>query len=636
MEITLTLVELAVVATASVAAAAVLGWWWRGRSQSTQRAVLDELWTRKLRAMEVALEESETYRTREGTQLRQLQDDLGTKRDELASAKQAYSDATEHIGDLKTDLERRHLDIESLDRAGSEMAERKNRAVAELEQERARSSKLAAKVKRLAPLTAQLAEREEELARLDRRHATELDARDAEVRRQADLITELSSLPDALKSREVDVRELRECLRAEAAKGEERASEAEEQLAVLDAEKRALAELESGLRESLATREAELELLRVGRDELTQRAEELGARADRLEGAAAEIDARIERDRQGAEDVAAAERDQAASDRERLARLLAEREEDLADARRTLAATRSEQASAKLELRSMQRRVEELNRSDARRADGAPRKRKTTGKADVDDAAPKAKPKDPAPETSAVAPDSNSEPNSRPKAPEPPKSKPAAAQKTSPAKGTNAESKAKEAEAKQAEAQKAPVEQDDSKQPATEKTTARQVDAKQGAAKRAGAEQTPAKQAKHAKTRPAAAKTALFDEEVIEGDEPQVTLKPHRAVPPSMPTFPGVDEPKSKASKASKAKSSRRQAPASSKTKPADDFTRIRGIGPRTAEKLVAAGVTNYADFSALSGDALAEIADAIGTAASKIKSSGWQKSARRLAKSKH
>ena len=39
---------------------------WRGRSLSTKRAVLDELWTRKLRSMEVALEESESHRTREG------------------------------------------------------------------------------------------------------------------------------------------------------------------------------------------------------------------------------------------------------------------------------------------------------------------------------------------------------------------------------------------------------------------------------------------------------------------------------------------------------------------------------------------------------------------------------------------
>ena len=669
MNITLTLVELGVSATAAIASSAVLGWWWRGRSQSTKRAVLDELWTRKLRSMEVALEESENHRTREGTGMRLLQADLDSARDALASAKQAYHDASDEIAELKESLERRRLDIQALDRAGAEMAERRKQALAELEKERERSAKLAAKVKRLAPLPARLAEREEELARLDRKHAAELDSRDAEVRRMTDWIAELSSLPDALKSREADVRELRERLRAEVAKGEERAAEAHGQLVVLDAEKLALAQQESELKSALAKREAELELLRAEHDVLTRRTGELGARVDQLESAAAAVDARIERERQGFEDVAATQRDQASSERERLARRLVEREEELRNAQRALAAARADSEGASVELRSLRRRVEELNRADARRRDGAApiesRNQPAVEAREVRAAAAEALAPTPTPTPTAdaapapkrrrkpidelelavagtlTAPTLFAELQTAPAVtPEPAEAEAAPSVDGAPEIETPAElAPYVEAVAEAvAAAQQSELEEEED----AEADTAGDPDA------------APADTATEAVDEAAEVDSVEASGEVValDEDEPEVILQPHRAAPPSMPSFPGTDdgneaprakrkrakadvEPAAKPARDSEARPEAMSEPSSNSALAADDFTRIRGIGPRTADKLVAAGIKSFADFAELSGDALSEIAEAIGVGASKIKSSGWQKSARRLSKSK-
>jgi predicted flap endonuclease-1-like 5' DNA nuclease len=677
MEFSLTLVELGVSASAAVASSAVLGWWWRGRSLSTKRAVLDELWTRKLRSMEVALEESESHRTREGTGLRLLQGELESTRDALASAKQAYQDATDEIAELKESLDRRRIDVDALDRAGAEMAERRKQALAELEKERERSATLAAKVKRLAPLPARIAEREEELARLDRKHAAELDSRDAEVRRMTDWIAELSSLPDALKSREADVRELRERLRAEVAKGEERAAEAHEQLAVLDAEKLALVQRDAELEQALATRQAELELLRAEHEALTANAAELTSRVDQLEGAAAAVDARIERERQSLEDQAASQRDQASSERERLARRLVEREEDLRNAQRALAAARAESEGASVELRSLQRRVEELNRADARRRDGkadapreaTPAKSKSPQATDAATATQTATELDetesvealkhePIDELALAVSEAILEPSLFTDALETPPRPTEAAETDQPDVLAQADDAAAP-EPSDSDPYTAAVEaarRDQAAEAALEdaEADAREdtVDATDSAAPLA---LEPADESDPDEALELAAELAAE----LGEDEPAVILEPHRAAPPSMPTFPGTDgeaeaaptkaleppaaepdEPRaSRAAPSSNGSADRGTANApkspESQNTAADDFTRIRGIGPRTADKLVAAGITNFADFASLSGDTLAEIAEAIGATAAKIKSSGWQKSARRLAKSK-
>jgi len=676
MEFSLTLVELGVSASAAVTSSAVLGWWWRGRSQSTKRAVLDELWTRKLRSMEVALEESESHRTREGTGLRLIQGELESTRESLESAKQAYRDASDEIAELKESLHRRELDVEALDQAGSEMAERRKHALAELEKERERSAKLAAKVKRLAPLPARIAEREEELARLDRKHAAELDSRDAEVRRMTDWIAELSSLPDALKSREGDVRELRERLRAEVAKGEERAAEAHEQLAVLDAEKLALVQQSIEFREALAKREAELELLRAEHHALTATAAELNARVDQLEGAAAAVDARIERERQGLEDLAASQRDQASSERERLARRLVEREEDLRNAQRALGAARAESEGARVELRSLQRRVEELNRADARRGgNSVTAPTKTTRARSKSKAATSSKSNDgelienASPETAVETSSDQSSPSE-------------AAEPTAATTNGEAEQAAPKLTHEPIdelalavsetvlepslftdalETPPHPNEPSSADQPESAPeadvdpyTTAVEAAVQEQQAhdelETADAETQPAQAMETDEATVAVEPPASEDSEnskqdaapelaaELGEDEPTVILEPQRTAPPSLPAFPATDEEAAVPEAKTPTESGGKQTTASSPTPKdvtADDFTRIRGIGPRTADKLVAAGITNFADFAALGGETLDKVAEAIGVGAAKIKSSGWQKSARRLAKSK-
>lgn len=706
-----TLIELGVAAGAAIASSAVLGWWWRGRSQSTQRAILDELWTRKLRSMEVALEESETFRTREGTGQRMLQAELESTRESLASAKQAYRDASDEITELKASLERRRLDVEALDQAGAEMASRRKRVLAELEQERERSAKLAAKVKRLAPLPARIAEREEELARLDRKHAAALDSRDADLRRMTDWVAELSSLPDALKTREADVRELRARLRAEVAKSEERSAEAQEQLAVLDAEKLSLSAQHAELQSALAKRDAELELLRAEHDALERRAKEHSARIDQLESAAAAVDARIERERQSFEDIAAAQRDESSTAREGLMRKLNEREDELRNAQRALAAARAESEGARVELRSLQRRVEELNRADARRGDQAgpvsarstAKTKQTTSAALFSETPPESavesvesapaiaptktrrKPKDELSEAvgaTAPAPRLFAESEPAAKAIEAADSSAVDAEVISdvalaksaptPDSATIETSQADDEIVADPEIEGATVVAETPVAPVSEailpfvEAVQAAVEAQQAELE---AEHDEAESVNEAADEPAAPEevAAAREELEVEDDEPEKIIKPHRAAPPSMPAFPGIESkskttargkaPRKSNEKAatttdapSKTSSTKTNAQPEAPPKPsqsgagstktngavfADDFTRIRGIGPRTANKLVATGIKTFADFADLAGEQLDQVAHAVGVSAAKIKSSGWQRSARRLAKSK-
>jgi predicted flap endonuclease-1-like 5' DNA nuclease len=82
------------------------------------------------------------------------------------------------------------------------------------------------------------------------------------------------------------------------------------------------------------------------------------------------------------------------------------------------------------------------------------------------------------------------------------------------------------------------------------------------------------------------------------------------------------EQPASPASKA---------APRPKPVAPADDLTRIKGIGPAFAEKLAAAGVATYADLGAASARKLHKVLGE--TDYQRLKREGWQEQARAIAK---
>ncbi|MCA9603054.1 MAG: hypothetical protein R3A78_15000 [Polyangiales bacterium] len=68
---------------------------------------------------------------------------------------------------------------------------------------------------------------------------------------------------------------------------------------------------------------------------------------------------------------------------------------------------------------------------------------------------------------------------------------------------------------------------------------------------------------------------------------------------------------------------------------PKDDFTRIRGIGPKYARTLTELGVGSFADIAAWTDTDIDAFGKALGVPASRIRKSGWVASAKRLADKK-
>ena len=66
---------------------------------------------------------------------------------------------------------------------------------------------------------------------------------------------------------------------------------------------------------------------------------------------------------------------------------------------------------------------------------------------------------------------------------------------------------------------------------------------------------------------------------------------------------------------------------------PADDLTKIRGIGPKFAQALQAMGVTTFAAMAAWSEADVARVAAALKIPANRIVKSGWIESARSFSK---
>ncbi len=63
-----------------------------------------------------------------------------------------------------------------------------------------------------------------------------------------------------------------------------------------------------------------------------------------------------------------------------------------------------------------------------------------------------------------------------------------------------------------------------------------------------------------------------------------------------------------------------------------DDFTRIKGIGPKYAAALKAMGIQTFAEIAAWTHDDVVRIADQLKLAPTRIRNAGWIEAARALA----
>jgi predicted flap endonuclease-1-like 5' DNA nuclease len=87
-----------------------------------------------------------------------------------------------------------------------------------------------------------------------------------------------------------------------------------------------------------------------------------------------------------------------------------------------------------------------------------------------------------------------------------------------------------------------------------------------------------------------------------------------------------------KATKTSKSKTAAKAKPTKAASKKADDLSMITGVGPALRKKLAAAGVTTFAQVSAMNKAAAEALDDKIG-ARGRIVRDGWVKQAKALAK---
>ena len=102
--------------------------------------------------------------------------------------------------------------------------------------------------------------------------------------------------------------------------------------------------------------------------------------------------------------------------------------------------------------------------------------------------------------------------------------------------------------------------------------------------------------------------------------EPELEAKQPSAAPPLSPD-PASDPPSGGSAPA-----------ASSGAAPTDDLTAIKGLGKVKAAKLVAAGITSYAQIAAWSDDDIAEAGLKVNTSPGQIKREDWVGQARALA----
>ncbi len=281
MEVTTLQIALAVAAALGVGF--WFGWWSKHRQQSTQRAMLDELWTRKLKSYEQALEEAQTAHIQTSTRVQSSAREIAAAQARAREAEAHAEALVRRIGELEegvgaSDLRARTLE-QSRERIGRELVLARRELAATREALAERERRLGA----LERLPAQLEEREGELALLERRLREDRDSRGVEIARLQEWVDDLAHLPGVLERREAELLQNQERLvRVEA----EAASEALRLGAALRERELVQRKLEGRLRQAREEQERERARTLRMREELEalrDRARELAARHLELE-----------------------------------------------------------------------------------------------------------------------------------------------------------------------------------------------------------------------------------------------------------------------------------------------------------------------------------------------------------------
>lgn len=276
MEVTTLQIALAVAAASGVGF--WFGWWSKHRQQSTQRAMLDELWTRKLKSYERALEEAQAAQIQTSTRVQ-------SSAREIAAAQALAREAEVHaetlgrrIGELEAGVLERERRADELERSRERIGRELVLARRELSATRGSLEERERRLGALDRLPEQLLEREGELARLERKLREDRESQGAEIARLQEWVDDLAHLPGVLERREAELRESQERLgRVEAAA----ADEAQRLATALGERERVQRKLEGRLRRLREDHERERARALRARDELDALREQTRASAAR-------------------------------------------------------------------------------------------------------------------------------------------------------------------------------------------------------------------------------------------------------------------------------------------------------------------------------------------------------------------
>jgi predicted flap endonuclease-1-like 5' DNA nuclease len=211
----LSVLQLGMMTAAALAGGGGVGWWLRGRFHSTQRVIMDELWTRKIKSYEAttaAAQEAQTLAATEQAAARkrmeqaiaeatEAQRQLAEQESLGGRLREALERHRERISEAAAEIERLHSALEAERRARQQDAER--------------TTKLERRARSLAAYPARLEEREAELARLEVKVAELSEEKNAEIVRLTDWIAELTPLTETLKRRTEELAELQASRRAD-------------------------------------------------------------------------------------------------------------------------------------------------------------------------------------------------------------------------------------------------------------------------------------------------------------------------------------------------------------------------------------------------------------------------------------
>ena len=189
-------------AGAALVGGAGVGWWLRGRYNWSRSVLMDELWTRKIRSYETATEEARQAQTRDQSARRTIEATLEKERAQSAElrsvAEQLELEDQRLRGSLATHRER----IENVELYAAQRDGELRVATEQRERDSAKIQDQQKRLKRLRAYPPRLEECEAELARVETRASESGMEKDAEIARLSDWIAELTPLTETLRRRD--------------------------------------------------------------------------------------------------------------------------------------------------------------------------------------------------------------------------------------------------------------------------------------------------------------------------------------------------------------------------------------------------------------------------------------------------